>query len=73
MEWDHYRGEVGQLLTESHAGRHVLILGTEMIGIWDTHEEAVAEGYRRFLGRPFLVHEIQVEEPILRGPFRGIV
>ena len=72
VEWDFYRREVGRLLEEGHEGRHVLIKGEEIIGIYCTHVEAVSQGYRRFHGQGFLVHEIQAEEKVLRvmGYFR---
>src|SRR5262249_34165712 len=69
VEWDFYRQEVGRLLAEGHAGRHVLIKGAEIIGIYATHEEALSEGYRRFRGQAFLVHEIQAEERVPRSTF----
>jgi hypothetical protein len=65
-EWNTYRRAVGQLLADGHAGRHVLIKGEQIIGIWDTHDEAMTAGYHRFLGQPFLVHQIQERERVLR-------
>jgi hypothetical protein len=66
QEWNTYRREVGRLLAEGHAGRHILIKDEQIIGLWDTHDEAMVEGYRRFLGQAYLVHEIQEREEILR-------
>lgn len=65
-EGETYRREVGRLLAEGNEGRHVLIKGREIIGIWETHLEAMARGYERFLLQPFLVHQIQERERILR-------
>ncbi len=65
-EWNFYRREVSRLLAEGNGGRHVLIKGEQIIGIWDTHDEATATGYRLFLGQPFLVHQIQERERLLR-------
>jgi hypothetical protein len=67
VECDFYRQEVGRLLAQGHAGRHVLIKGPELIGIYDTHEGALAEGYQRFRGQDFFVHEIQAEERVYRA------
>jgi hypothetical protein len=67
VEWDFYRQEVGRLLAEGHTGRHVLIKGAEIIGIYDTHLEASAEGSRRFLGQDIFIHEIQAEERVYRA------
>src|SRR5205823_4698049 len=65
-EWETYRREVGRLLAEGHEGRHILIKGNEIIGIWDTDEEAYSEGRRRFPLEPILVHKIQERERMLR-------
>jgi hypothetical protein len=64
-EWEVYRQQAARLLAEGNAGRHVLIKGAQIIGIWDTHDEAAA-GYQRFLRQPFLVHQIQENERVLR-------
>jgi hypothetical protein len=65
-EWDVYRREAGRLIEEGNEGRHVLIKNEEIIGIFDTHEAAMFEGYKRYLRGPFLVHEIQTREKLLR-------
>jgi hypothetical protein len=65
-EWNFYRREVARLLAEGNEGKHVLIKGEEIIGIWDTFEEAMGAGYERFLGQPFLVQQIQERERVLR-------
>jgi hypothetical protein len=65
-EWNVYRQEAGRLLGEGKAGKHVLIKNDEIVAIWDTHDEAMADGHRRFLGQPFLVHEVQEREHVLR-------
>jgi hypothetical protein len=67
VEWDFYRQEVGRLLAEGHAGRHVLIKGAAIIGIYDTQLEASAEGTRRFFGEDVFIHEIQAEERVYRA------
>ncbi|MBL8793047.1 MAG: hypothetical protein JNM56_04020, partial [Planctomycetia bacterium] len=55
-EWNTYRREAARLLAEGHAGRHVLIKGEAIIGLWETDAEAIRAGYERFLGQAFLVH-----------------
>jgi hypothetical protein len=65
-EWETYRREVGRLLAEGQEGRHILIKGSQIIGIWDTHKEAMACGYERFLLQAFFVHQIQERERLLR-------
>jgi hypothetical protein len=69
-EWNTYRREVGRLLAEGQEGRHVLIKGSEIVGIFDSLDEAHGEGVKRYLLQPFLVHTIRTEEPCLR--IRGI-
>ncbi len=68
QEWDTYRREVGRLLAEGHEGKHVLIKGDEILGLFDTREAATKEGYKRFLvpPQPFLVHQIQTRERVYR-------
>jgi hypothetical protein len=69
-EWSTYRRLVGRWLAEGREGRHVLIKGAEIIGIFATSDEATAAGLQRFLLQPFYVHPIRAEEPYLR--IRGI-
>jgi hypothetical protein len=65
-EWNTYRREAGRLLAQGEGGHHILIKGDQIVGIFSTHDEAMKEGYRRFLGHPFLVHQIQEREPVVR-------
>jgi hypothetical protein len=67
-EWNIYRREVGRLLAEGHAGRWVLIKGEELVGIWDTEEEANQVRLQRFLMQDVLVKQVLAREPVLRGP-----
>jgi hypothetical protein len=69
-EWNTYRREVGRWLAEGLEGRHVFIKGTEILGIYETDEEARAEGLKRYLLQPFFVHQIRAEEPYVR--IRGV-
>ncbi len=67
-EWNFYRREVGRLLAEGHEGRWLLIKGEEIVGIWDTREEALAVADERYLMQPVLVRQILSHEPLIRGP-----
>jgi hypothetical protein len=67
-DWNFYRREVGRLLAEGHEGRWVLIKGEQIIGMWDTREEAFAVADKRYLMQHYLVHQIQTREPLLRTP-----
>jgi hypothetical protein len=66
VEWNTYRREVARLLAEGQEGRHVLIKGEEIVGIYDTHVEALSAGYQRFWGQPICVHQIQTRERVYR-------
>jgi hypothetical protein len=65
-EWNTYRREVGRLLAEGSEGRHLLIKGDRIVGLWGTHDAAMTAGYQQFPGQPFLVHEVQERERVLR-------
>jgi hypothetical protein len=65
-EWDLYRREVGRLLAEGHEGHWLLIKGEEIIGIWDTQEEAKAVALARYLMQPCLIQQIRSREPLVR-------
>ncbi|HET6576110.1 MAG TPA: hypothetical protein VFG68_21085 [Fimbriiglobus sp.] len=64
--WETYRREVGRLLDEGHAGKFVLIHGSEVIGTWATFSDARSEGERRFPGEPVLAYEVLEYHPVLR-------
>lgn len=65
-EWEFYRREVGLLLSEGRAGKWVLIKGEQVLGLFDSRWDAREEGLRRFLRQPFLVHQVQERERLLR-------
>jgi hypothetical protein len=63
-----YVREVGRLLAEGHEGKHILIKGEEIIGIYPTEREASDEGYRRYLLSGFMVAPIQTWQRVYRVP-----
>src|SRR5262249_49639014 len=67
-EWNFYRREVGRLLAEGHEGKWLLIKGEQIIGIWDSQDEAEAMALERYLMQHVLVRQILSQEPVLRGP-----
>jgi hypothetical protein len=67
-EWNYYRSQIALLLAEGHEGRWVLIKGQEIIGIWDTRQEAAAVWAQRFLREDVLIQQILTRGPIIRGP-----
>jgi hypothetical protein len=65
-EWETFRRELPRLLAEGHEGRHVLIKRDQIVGLWDTFEEAYAEGLRRFPGEPMAVQFVSEWQPLHR-------
>lgn len=59
-----YEEHRNELLGTSE-GKFVLIHGTEVIGVYESQRDAIAEGYKRFGNVPFLVKQIvKVEIPL---------
>lgn len=48
----------------SDAGRFVLIKGSEVVGLFDTYQDAVTSGYQRFNLDEFFVKQIAATEQI---------
>jgi hypothetical protein len=63
VEWETYLDHKRELL--AHEGQAVLIKGREIIGIYPTEDEAVAEGSRRWPLEGFMAHTIHRQEPIV--------
>src|SRR5438034_6019266 len=54
-----YMREMPRLLHDGHDGRFALISGDQLIGLWDTHADAMQAGYDRFgLGGRFIAQKI---------------
>jgi hypothetical protein len=68
VEWETYRRQVGQFLAEGHEGKTALIRGEEVIGFFDSDDEAQKEGLRRFGLGPYLLQVVRSREPLIRGP-----
>jgi hypothetical protein len=66
VEWYTYLREVARLLAEGLEGRHVLIKGEEIVGIFDSRVDALGVAYQRFRDQPFCVHQIQTRERVYR-------
>jgi hypothetical protein len=67
-EWEAYRREVGRLLAEGQEGKFALIKGDEIVGIYDTWDEARRTGLEKYLREPHTVRPILSQEPVIRGP-----
>jgi hypothetical protein len=59
QEWDTYRREVGRLLAEGNEGRWVLIKGDQIVGLYETRDEASVAGAQRFLLQPHLIQQVR--------------
>jgi hypothetical protein len=58
-----YLRELPRLLQEGQAGRHVLIKGDEILGIWDLQGDAIEAGCERFGLDPIFVKQIDPRDP----------
>jgi hypothetical protein len=67
-EWETYRREVGRLLAEGQEGKYALIKGDEIIGIYETWDEARRVGLEKYLLQGHMVRPILSREPVIRGP-----
>ena len=47
---------------KAHLGKFVLVKGTELVGVYDHAETALAEGAKRFGAQSFLVRPLALEE-----------
>lgn len=56
------------LLLKEHRGKFALIKGSELIGTFDTDENAYIEGVARFGNVPFLIRRIEEKEPTAQFP-----
>jgi hypothetical protein len=68
VEWETYRREIGRLLAEGQEGKFALIKGEEIIGIYDTWDEARRVGLEKYLLQGHMVRPILSREPVIRGP-----
>ena len=67
LERNYYQSIKDELL-ERHHSQFALIHGEELIGTYNTEEEAYKEGVRRFGANPFLIQQIQEQEPTDKYP-----
>jgi hypothetical protein len=69
-EWDVFRRERPRLLAEGHEGRWVLIKGEEIIGLFDSRQEAMTVGTLKFGLVPMLVDQIlRSYKPVRAGKY----
>jgi hypothetical protein len=48
----------------AHVGKFVLIHGDQVVGTWDSYEDALNVGYKNFGLEPFLVKRIEAVDTI---------
>jgi hypothetical protein len=65
-EWNTYLDELPRLLAEGHEGKFVLIKGNQVIGLFETWDDARREGQDRFFMQAMFIHQIRTEEPVYR-------
>jgi len=58
-----YNREKARLFVEGE-GKYVVIYNGEILGIWDTYEDAIQDGYSRCGLTPFLVKQILYDKPL---------
>jgi len=59
-----YNSMKGELLARAR-GKYVLIKDTQLVGVYDTQNDAIRQGYSTFGNVPFLVKEItEYEAPL---------
>jgi hypothetical protein len=66
VEWELFRRERPRLLAEGHEGRWVLVKGQELVGVFDTWEEAGRVGVQKFGVVSMLVQQICRRHKLLR-------
>lgn len=49
---------------KAHFGKFVLVKGSELIGVYDNAETAIAEGAKRFGAESFLVRQLNEEKDV---------
>jgi len=64
LELETYEQHKSELVAQ-HEGKFVLISGQDVLGQWNTYEDAVTAGYLKCgIDKPFLVKQISEEERI---------
>ncbi len=53
---------------KAHPGKFVLVKGEKLFGVFDTDQNAVAEGLRQFGSESFLVRGVSEQDETLRIP-----
>lgn len=62
-ELDTYLRHKDELVRESE-GKYVVVHGDEVVGVWDTYEDALRAGYEKVGLEPFLVKQVRSIEQV---------
>lgn len=68
VEIEFFEKNRNDLIAKYGIGKFALIKGSELIGVFDTAENAYQEGATRFPGQAFLIQELQQEDRIQQVP-----
>ena len=73
-EYEYYASVKDELL-KHYQGKFALIYGSELVGIWDSQENAYINGIERFGNVSFLIKHIVADEAIESVPalFLGVL
>jgi hypothetical protein len=66
VDWNAYLANLPRLLAEGCEGKTVLIKDGEVIGVFDSWDEAAGEGYRRYPRQQFFAKQLRENEPLYR-------
>jgi hypothetical protein len=55
------------LADQAKVGKYVLIKGDQLLGVYPTREEALEQGYERYLFEAFMVKQIAEVKPVYRS------
>lgn len=58
VEISTYEKHLPEWVAQNATGKFALVRGTEVGGLFTTHEEAMRQGYAQFGGPPFLVKQV---------------
>jgi hypothetical protein len=62
QEIETYRQQLPSLLLEE--GKFALVHGRELVGVFDSYQDALTAGYEKFSVQPFLVKQIKAIEQV---------
>ncbi len=55
-------------LLKYHEGKFALVVGQQLLGVFDTHEDAYKAGLARVGNRPMLIKQVVRQEPMQSAP-----